>query len=60
MRVDKIFRLIPASKIHLKEGKEYLYDSYRDKFVIATPEEKVRQKVLKFFRWRLRIPPQVH
>lgn len=40
----------------MKEGKEYLYASYRDKFVIATPEEKVRQKVLKFFRWRLRIP----
>ena len=56
MRVDKIFRFIPSSKIYLKEGKEYLYDPYRDKFVIATPEEKVRQKVLKYFRWRFGVP----
>ena len=43
------------SRINAK-GQEELFDIVRKKFVIATPEEKVRQTYICFLHERLQIP----
>ena len=51
-----LLRFIPSPKTYVSEGKEYVYDRCRRKKVVLTPEERVRQSVVSYFRWILRTP----
>ena len=51
-----LLRFIPSPKTYVSEGKEYVYDRCRQKKVVLTPEERVRQSVVSYFRWILRTP----
>jgi hypothetical protein len=48
-------------KYKIKEiaGKEYIYDTFRKKYVILTPEEWVRQQILKHLVLEKNYPPSM-
>jgi len=43
-------------KIVEKEGKQYVYDAIRRKYLVLTPEEEVRQQVIHYMLEKLLYP----
>jgi hypothetical protein len=41
---------------HVKDGKQYIFDGFRKKFVMLTPEEEVRQRFARFLIEERRYP----
>ena len=51
MYINHIFK---RYKLQIEDNR--IYDPIRKKFVVLTPEEKVRQQMLKFMLQRLKVP----
>lgn len=51
--IPKLFYL---HKEYIRDGKRCLYDKCRKKYIAKTPEEVVRQSVIRYFRWILHTP----
>jgi len=51
--IPKLFHL---HKEYMRDGKKCLYDKCRKKYIAKTPEEVVRQSVVRYFRWILHTP----
>lgn len=47
---------LPWFKTEMREGKTYVFDPLRKKYVLLTPEEEVRQKVLYLLVEHLHVP----
>ncbi len=43
-------------KTEMREGKTYVFDPIRKRFVLLTPEEEVRQKILYLLVEHLKVP----
>ena len=43
----------------LKEGKEFIFDPIRKKYVFLTPEEWVRQQIVDHLIYEQKIPPSL-
>lgn len=43
-------------KTEMREGKTYVFDPLRKRFVLLTPEEEVRQKILYLLVEHLKVP----
>lgn len=56
MNIQKIFDKIPMPKEHDQNGNRMYYDSYRNMFLPATPEEMVRQKTTVYLEKYLNVP----
>lgn len=51
MYIDQIFK---KYKLQIEDGR--IYDPIRKKYVALTPEERVRQKTLKYLLYRMKVP----
>lgn len=49
----------PAFKIEKKKGVECIFDTWRKKWIVLTPEEWVRQNFLQYLRHVLHYPPSL-
>ena len=43
---------------YLNKGKDTIYDNVRGKYIVFTPEEDVRQRIICFFIYELKVPRQ--
>lgn len=55
---DTIFDRMQQKRLHtiLKEGKEFIFDPIRKKYVFLTPEEWVRQQIVDHLIYEQKIP----
>lgn len=58
MKIEKELKKIELSERYMQNGKESIYDPYRKRLIIVTPEEIVRQKTAKYFEKVLMVPKQ--
>ena len=49
--------MLPA--VHISEGKEYYLDPFRNRLILKTPEEVVRQKVLQYLLSCAKVPKEL-
>ena len=54
--IKDIYKIIRFFQLKENRNRKYVYDKSRKKEVAATPEEKVRQAVVAYFRWILHTP----
>ena len=54
--IKDIYKIIRFFQLKENRNRKYVYDKSRKKEVVATPEEKVRQAVVAYFRWILHTP----
>jgi type I site-specific restriction-modification system R (restriction) subunit len=54
--MDKLNLPEYAFRTKLEEGKEWIFDSVRKKFVVLTPEEWVRQNFIQFLKKQKKYP----
>lgn len=46
----------PSFNIEKREGVEYIFDAWRKKWIVLTPEEWVRQNFLQYLRQTMKYP----
>ena len=46
-------------KYKIENNNEYIFDSIRKKYIVLTPEEWVRQNIIKFLTENLKYPPNL-
>ena len=52
MMLDKV----KLSQIYLRDKKEYYLDPIRKRLVMVTPEETIRQEVIRFLLEKIEVP----
>ncbi len=57
--IEKIFQKKYSFKIKKENGKKYIFDFIRKKFVLLTPEEFARQNVIKFLVYEKNYSPNL-
>lgn len=56
MKVSRSFKNFSLSNGFTNSGREYFFDSYRDRNILVRPEENVRQWSGKFLEQKLNVP----
>ena len=55
----KLLKNLKLSQIHRSHGKEYYVDPFRERLILKTPEETVRQQVLQYLLSCKNIPKEM-
>lgn len=55
----KILKELSLPQIHKCSGKDYYVDPFREKLVLKTPEETVRQQILQYLLFCKNVPKEM-
>ncbi|MFR5601199.1 MAG: type I restriction enzyme HsdR N-terminal domain-containing protein [Lachnospiraceae bacterium] len=56
---EKIFKEISPPIVQVSSGKEYYMDLFRERLILKTPEETVRQKILQYLMLGKKVPKEM-
>ncbi len=56
---SKMLKSLPLPQIHESRGKEYYVDPFRERLILKTPEETVRQQVLQYLLSCKNVPKEM-
>jgi len=58
MFIDELKKM-KLPDIHISEGKKYYLDPFRERLILITPEEVVRQQVLQYLLSCVKVPKEL-